>query len=521
MAPFDMEILDKQGLQLNEDGSFSKSPRLEFEQLPFVTREYRNLQFQKRKTYESSKKSNRKIKVKSKELWRQYQEKLISEVSTERSSLTSCTLSTSRSAKNKNLTDAMKEILLQKHMENSPRRKNDGGDVTEKFVSLKQTNDGGKDGAKGWRSAKVESVTKLPQLCPVGKGNSPAVTKSKEETHQPQVVHLDAKPSRFKVFRNQSDNMLNGFRPQLSYLERRQKEVGFNPLYLRYNFSKSLSDTNRSTYGDSVAGELPEISSRTMSTGRISANDVDEEEEEFYRKLIENDKIVRRGTRSEAQLKTTRTVDLSGSNSCKNQMELTQQKKKSSGYKGAKLTAIDMPVEVTPLTYSSKKNCHYCSLNCSSSSAATKAELALKSRAYGSMVNARNVYRLKNRSVGKSLGRNKPKATNVATPEEKLVDRRHTEVVPAAKISQEKMAKVEKISSRLQSDSKERVKCNGKVEGEAKRSFFLPRFSARSGKEGEFATEILQQMRYCLGQDIPYDNFRRTKAMERHPTQVL
>lgn len=78
-------------------------------------------------------------------------------------------------------------------------------------------------------------------------------------------------------------------KPRLSYLERYQKEKGYDPLSLRLGNKPKPEDTNRSNYGDSATERLSEISSDYRKVNED--NDESEDEETFYLKWIQQEKI--------------------------------------------------------------------------------------------------------------------------------------------------------------------------------------------------------------------------------------
>lgn len=313
----DNDVLSERELQSKKDGSATKSPKMELEELPFVTREYRNLQFQKRKMYALSDGKKRTKKKKNVVSLKKNAENKSVEAA-KKGLLSNKNFSylkhaSSKKLMNNNLTDAMKEKLLQKHNENSPRK------ITLNQVRKSKVLEGNCSASaknnpeKNVKISIKKSATKLPTISQKDK----TIEKVQKIEKKPATNSFKSKSHIFDILKNRSDISLNRFNTRLSYLERHQKESGFNPLSLRCNFQKCLSDTNRSNFGDSAVGDLPEISSQILSVDRAS---IDTDEELFYLELIENDKrkrLAQRSSRSEAQLDTRRTIDFSATNSCK------------------------------------------------------------------------------------------------------------------------------------------------------------------------------------------------------------
>lgn len=293
------ELLSRKGLQRNMDGSFSKSLRQDFENdLPFVSKEFKNLNVERRKSSipkKSVKKSDAlptKISFgfneNSKDL-----ENMLSiiehrlekgsseEVLTSRGSCSRGETDISHYKIEDNLTDSMKEELirtLQKDQLKNMKTKN--------FKSNKKL---------------LNSVSETKNLEKIRNKNLP---KSNEDI----LIKERSKPFtktnhlRCEILRNEevishqnsarkhkSDIVLPSIsKPRLSYLERYQKENGFEPLCIRQGNKQTPSDTNRSNYGDSTTEVLSEISSHLVR--EEGEEEEGEDEETFYMKWIQQEK---------------------------------------------------------------------------------------------------------------------------------------------------------------------------------------------------------------------------------------
>lgn len=220
----DKNVLVSKGLQLNEDGSFSKSPREE--SLPFVMAAEKIAEIRQRKQELAKRFSRDGIAVKGRSLLKTNPGSL----GASRSS--NCVREELKTEDN--LTDNMKEALVRRRWEQD-------NPALSKMKPSEQ---------KG-----------VQQHC----------GKPREE-----LVRNARNPKK-----NRSDMQLPSIsRPKLSYYERYQKEIGFDPQSLNLKALKPIKDTTRSIFGDSSTDALSDISPRFPTV------EEDETEESFYRKII-------------------------------------------------------------------------------------------------------------------------------------------------------------------------------------------------------------------------------------------
>lgn len=312
-------------MQQNKDGSITKSPRSDSESLPFVTREYQNLMFQKKKIYEfcqraPSMRKNKKIKkiesnVKGKsnnnekKLIIKEHENIKKEVSDSNPDTNASTVKVDISESN--WTDSMK-LLKKQNGSCLPNL------LKTKFLPISSTQK--KSTLLNVSLKKTQKATgTLPPI------TNAKIAKKSEKVKLPSAQTTLKKGNlsdrRLPLFKNQSDMTLFRPTPYLSYLEMHQREKGFDPLALRFKVKRILSDSNRSNFGDSAVDKLPDISSSVRSRGPLD----DEDEELFYKKLMEGHLKVRAAQNNlayETVLKKNKLYNFLSSHTSENQKQV-------------------------------------------------------------------------------------------------------------------------------------------------------------------------------------------------------
>lgn len=137
------------------------------------------------------------------------------------------------------------------------------------------------------------------------------------------------------------------------------------------------------------------------------------------------------------------------------------------------------------------------------------------------MVNARNVFKLKNQSAVRS--NEIDSASQFDKPSEKSNSllkircggadvKSHNET--SAVFKSKKMNKFEYTKTDELKSEREHNRALAEYDKEPVRR-------KPTRKEGDFTAEILQRMRYCLDQDITYQNLNKTNVIETCSEQVL
>ncbi|KAL0273126.1 UNVERIFIED_CONTAM: hypothetical protein PYX00_005876 [Menopon gallinae] len=333
----DESILVSKGLQLNEDGSFSKSPRDDC--LPFVMPAEKVAEIRRKKQEQSKRILPEKMAAKGKSTLHVNPPPVV----TSRSS--NCVPEDVKTGDN--LTDSMKEALVRKRWEQEKTR------------------------LPRWKPSEHRLIVPVPQETCV----------KKEEMVQ---TMNNAK-------KNRSDLQLPSIhRPRLTYYQRYQKESGFDPQSISLKGLEEVKDTARSVYGDSAREAISDVS------GRFAILEEDESEEAFYHRVITKGRNILHSAKP--TLEKTNMVRTHEDHIRERIRERIQRAKEINMERKNVSLVSDLkasPIGCLITNRSGRKIHALCGKN---PEPIPKAELVSRARAYGNQANTRNIVKLQMKS---------------------------------------------------------------------------------------------------------------------------